>query len=565
MDNFGKDPRQTKRLLLAVGLSALILLGADALSMALFGKHAMAMRQPAVAEAAVANAQAAQPVAQVSTTQVTTSATVPVVQAQAVPLVSSRIDGVINTRGGQLDQLVLKQYNGEITDADGYTLLSPFGGPVSGSYVAAGWVGAGVEGPTETTVWSVVPQADASKVVLEWANTTGQTFQRTIMALPDSYLIDITDNVKNTAGLPVSLTPYVQVRHEGGFRHDEKSSWVNYFGPMGVVEQNSAEDKGRGFRQFESKYDTLKKKGPSDTVSGVGGWWGITSQYFAAAVLPETLNGQNVPTSRQFKHDAVAGRDVYTASVSWANTVVPSANGTAEVHYQLYTGPKHYGQLRDAGHSLDRSISWGWFEPLVKAFYAALVWFYGILGNWGLAVIAVTFVLKLVTFPLANKSYHSMAKMRKLQPKMEQLKERYKNDQQVLGVEMMKLYQTEKVNPLSGCWPMLIQIPIFFAMYKVVLVMFEFRHAPLGLWITDLSLHDPFFVLPVLMGASMFLQFKLNPAPSDPTQAMMFKWMPVFMTVMFLYFPAGLVLYWFVSNVLSIAQQVYIMRKDKAL
>jgi len=294
---------------------------------------------------------------------------------------------------------------------------------------------------------------------------------------------------------------------------------------------------------------------------------GITNQYFMAGILPGTVDGKDVPSSRQFRHATATGpdgatHDVYTASVSWPNVVVP-AGGNAEVKYSFYVGPKHYALLKAADNYLERAISWGWFEPLVKPLYAVLTWLHGHLGNWGLAVIGLTLLLKIVTFPLANKSYRAMAKMRRLQPEIEKLKERYKDDQQNLALETMKLYKKEQVNPLSGCWPMFIQIPIFFAMYKVVLVTFEFRHAPLGLWISDMSVHDPFFVLPVLMGISMFVQFKLNPPPADPTQAMMFQWMPVFMTVMFLWFPSGLVLYWLTNNVLSVAQQWVIMRRHR--
>jgi YidC/Oxa1 family membrane protein insertase len=567
-DNLGpNNAGQIRRLLLAVGLSAVILLGADFASMKWLGHHALATMQKPVAGAQAENATPAASTAAEATAATISPSQPVVIPVVEVPLESERMAGTISSKGGQFDNLTLKQIAGEITDEGGFQLLRPFSS-VSSSYVASGWTGA-VEGPNESTLWQVVPQAQGSgKVVLQTTNTTGQTYTRTFMLVPDSYLVDVTEKVTNNAELPVSLNPYVQVRHEGGFWNGERGSWVNSFGPMGVVAEmkgdTAANQKESGFRQFERSYKDLAGKGPGDTVTGAGGWWGITSQYFMTAVLPETVNGTNMQSTRGFQHNNVNGRDFYTASVSWPGIVV-QRGGNAEVHYQLYTGPKHYPQLKAADHHLERAISWGWFEILVKAFYAVMVWLHGLLGNWGLAVIGLTILLKLLTFPLANKSYHSMAKMRKLQPKIEEMKARYKGDQQAMGVEMMKLYKKEKVNPLSGCWPMLIQIPIFFAMYKVVLVMFEFRHAPLGLWITDMSLHDPYFVLPILMGISMYVQFKLNPAPSDPTQAAMFKWMPVFMTVMFLYFPAGLVLYWFTSNVLSIAQQAYIMRKDKAL
>lgn len=552
------DKGQNRRMILALVLSGAILLGSDWVSAHYFGKHLGAKTETAqsadVAKVAdVAQAQGAVP-GTVSATQIA--------QAMRLPLGNDRVEASVNTVGGRLDQLVLKNYKTEIDEADGFSFLKPAG--AFSEYVAAGWLGAGIEGPNETTPWEAEGDVNApgKPVTLVWRNGSGQSFQRIFTMEPDSYLVDVTERVVNTAQLPVSLTPFVQVHRADGYWPTEKSSWVNYFGPMGVVQKDG------GFREFEDKYASLKKDGKTDLVQGVGGWWGITSQYFMTAILPGAVNGKEAETQRQFRYAQINGddgaHDVYTASVSWPDTVVAPGE-TKEVTYRIYAGPKHYAILKAVGSELTQAISWGWFGPLVKGLYVVLAWLHGYLGNWGLSVMALTLLLKLIMFPLANKSYHSMAKMKRIQPLMEKLKEKHKNNQQALASEMMALYKREKVNPMSGCWPMFIQIPIFFAMYKVVLVMFEFRHAPLGLWIHDLSAHDPYFVLPVLMGASMFVQFSLNPKPTDPTQAMMFKWMPAFMTFMFLWFPAGLVLYYVTNNVLSIAQQYFIMKKDKAL
>ncbi|TKW60386.1 MAG: membrane protein insertase YidC [Blastochloris viridis] len=555
------DKGLNNRMIWALAASASILLVSDWAAMRFFGTSLAGANKPAIEKVAtVAAEQGATPVVAAGTVS-GTEAVAPV-QAVRVSVGNERVDASINTQGARLDMLTLKSYKGEIDDPEGFTFLKPTG--KYAEYVAAGWAGAGIEGPGENAVWQVEGDSSAGKpVIMIWRNASGQVFQREVSMNPDSYVMNVVERVYNGATLPVSLTPYVQVHRADGYWPNERSNWVNYFGPMGVVEK--ADD---GFQQYETKYSKLKDDGKSDVVEGKGGWWGITSQYFLTAILPGDLNGAQVDSQRQFRFKELnvggTAQDVYTASVSWPNVVV-GPNETKSVSYQLYVGPKHYGQLQAAGHELDRAISWGWFGPLVKGLYHVLAWIHGYVHNWGLAVIGLTILLKLATFPLANKSYHAMAKMRRLQPKMEDLKAKHKDNQQALATEMMALYKREKVNPMGGCWPMLIQIPIFFAMYKVVLVMFEFRHAPLGLWITDMSVHDPLYVLPVLMGISMWAQFKMNPAPADPTQAIMFKWMPAFMTVMFLWFPAGLVLYWLTNNILSVGQQYFIMKKDKAL
>lgn len=554
----GSDPKQRMRLLLAVGLSALILLCFDIASVRFTGRHVMGGMS-----AAEQQAEAKVEAQKVATATAAEQAALAVAAQPGImlPLENGRIKAGVDVRGGRLDSLILKQYKGEITEPEGFALLKPAG--EFAEYVAGGWMGA-VQGPDENTVWQAEGDVNApgKPVVLVWRNATGQAFQREV-SLGDGYVMNVTERVVNGAELPVTLTPYVQVHRADGYWPGERSNWVNYFGPMGVVRQ------GDGYLQFENKYADLKKRGNGDTVTGNGGWWGVTNQYFMTAVMPGQVNGVDTPSQRQFRHASLMGldgtaHDVYSASVSWPGVTVP-AGGSATVTYQVYAGPKHYGVLKQLDSGLERGISWGWFEPLVKGLYAVLVWLHGYVNNWGLAVMACTLLLKIVTFPLANKSYHAMAKMKKLQPRVDALKERFKDNQQGMAMEMMNLYKKEKVNPLSGCWPMFIQIPIFFAMYKVVLVMFEFRHAPLGLWINDMSVHDPYFVLPVLMGISMFIQFKLNPKPADSTQALMFKWMPVLFTFMFLWFPAGLVLYWVTNNVLSIGQQYLIMKRDKAL
>jgi YidC/Oxa1 family membrane protein insertase len=540
------DPSQTRRLMLAVLLSLVILMGFEYIGPSLMpGKDAPKGQTVATQAATVPN------VAAVSATAVNV-----VPHAEAVQLANGPVRAGLDPVGARVDQWVLTQYTVTHGDALGYPQLHPTGDHAE--YVESGFVGAGIQAPGPETVWAV-KQADQTHATLAWANATGQTFTRSVALQPDGFTLLVSDTVANAAALPVSVTPYAQVHRADGLFQGERASFVNHLGPMGVAMSD-----GKPVLH-EANFADLKKNGASESVTGAGGWWGITGQYFMTAIVPLT----DAAGTRGFRYTAgtpaTEGHDIYTASVEGAAVVVPSG-GSATNSYLLYAGPKQDSQLAKVGHNLDWAIDWGWFAVLAKPLYHVLLALHHYVGNWGVAIFLVTLMLKLVTFPLANKSYHSMAKMKKLQPRMEQLRERHGDDQQKLAMEMMALYRENKVNPLSGCWPMLIQIPIFFAMYKVVLLAFEFRHAPLtGLWIHDMSAADPYFILPLLMGVSMFVQQRLNPPPADPTQAQVFKFMPVMFTFMFLWFPAALVFYWLTNNLLSIAQQAYIMRKDKAI
>lgn len=533
----------TKRLLMAMLFSMVILLGFELLSPYFLPPMPKAEK---VAQQQTAKEEVVK--------EVENAVTQPTIAYAPIKLENSLVQATYNPVGGRIEGWLLRSFAVTHGEELGYPHLhaEEGRGQTHQEYVESGWQGSGIEAPGPKAIWSVA-QTTSNSVVLTWANQTGQTFTRTVGLRPDSYVLDIQDTVANSAALPVNLTPYAQIHRADGSFAGELSSFVNHLGPMGLVRVGD-EDLLK-----EENFDDLKK-GKAESVTASGGWWGFTSHYFITALVPLG----NEPSTRGFRHAVADGRDMFTASVQGEAVVVPPG-GQASRSLMVYAGPKRESDLMAAGHGLERAIDWGWFRAIARPFYWALKWFYAHTGNWGLAILLLTLVLKLVTFPLANKSYHAMAKMKKLQPEMEKLKERHKDDQQGMATAMMKLYRDHKVNPLSGCWPMLIQIPIFFAMYKVILLAFEFRHAPLGLWIHDLSLMDPYYVLPLLMGASMFVQMRLNPPPADPAQAMVFKWMPVIFTVMFLWFPAGLVLYWLINNVLSIIQQAYIMRKDKAL
>lgn len=536
------DKAHTQRLMLAVVFSLVILLGFE------FMTAGMRPAKPVAPEVAapVAEAPAAAAVAG--------AAVAAAPSATLVTLLTPRMEVGYNPVGGRVERVVLRELTVKGADSLGYAQLHTDG--PHAEYAESGWLGSGIETPAAASLWQVVAsQPDRAELV--WRNGSGQEFHRVVQLDAARYELAVTDTVRNTASLPVTVTPYAQVHRVGGSLPNELSSFVNHLGPMGVLGGDEPLLK-------ETDFDDLAD-GQQLEVAGRGGWWGFASQYFLTALLPP----EGRDSVRSFKASKVDGAEVFSAGVRGEALVVPPA-GEASYTTRLYAGPKQEDALMASGQHLERAIDWGWFRMLARPFYRGLLWLHNVTGSWALALLALTFLLKLATFPLANKSYHAMAKMKKLQPQMEAMRERFKDDQQGMALEMMKLYQREKVNPLSGCWPMLIQIPIFFAMYKVVLLAFEFRHAapglwPLDYWVRDLSVGDPLYILPVLMGLSMWMQMRLNPPPADPAQAAVFKWMPVIFTVMFLWFPAALVWYWLVNNVFSIAQQAYIMRKDKAL
>jgi YidC/Oxa1 family membrane protein insertase len=306
--------------------------------------------------------------------------------------------------------------------------------------------------------------------------------------------------------------------------------------------------------RVEADYDDLQDAPVKKT--GSQGWIGMTSRYFMAALVPDQLTEQTF----LWRYSKTGGRDFYT-TIMQPESMDIDAGQTVAYGYTLYAGPKSATELEKVTGQVRKAIDYGWFDIIARPIYVMVMWFYGLVGNFGLAIIFATIVLKMITYPLAYKSYSAMAKMRKLQPRLTLLKERYADNKEQFAIEMMGLYKEHKVNPLSGCWPTFIQIPIFFAFYKVILISFEFRQAPLALWIEDMSVMDPYFVLPILMGLSMMLQMRLSPTSGDPTQQMMIKIMPIVFTFMFLWFPSGLVLYWLTNNVVSILQQLYVNKK----
>ncbi len=394
------------------------------------------------------------------------------------------------------------------------------------------YANSGIIGVKRTTPFVLVKQA-ASVLTLQSQLEGGRIWQRTFSLHPGSYKIDIHDKVTNGAGLEM----YRQVVERNP--NKKLSTFYEHMGPTALING----------KLEEPDYDDLVDKGAQRKAS-VGGWTGVMHRYFIAALISNPKQNYQY----YFKGDG----STYQAGVIDAGKLEGS---DAVFSTHLYIGPKSIPILKEAGSGLERSVDFGLVAPISKPMHSFLSWLYGYLGNYGWCIIVLVLSIKLLFFYPTQKSYESMAGMRKLQPEMTRLKELYGDDKQRMSQEMMALYKKHKVNPMGGCLPIIIQIPVFFALYRVLLISIEMRQAPFIGWIHDMSVQDPYFVLPVIMGASMLVQQRLNPKPPDPMQAKVMQFLPVIFTGMFLFFPAGLVLYWVVNNILSIVQQRLVMKR----
>ncbi|MEM8811938.1 MAG: membrane protein insertase YidC [Pseudomonadota bacterium] len=507
--------------------------------------------------------------------------TIPAGQAGAtpedvrIPILTDRVEGSVNLVGGRIDDLRLMRYHDTVDpESPKVRLLSPAG--TDKSYFAEfGWLsdGAGeVPTPDTNTVWTARSQGSLSQdnsLVLEWDNGAGLIFTRTY-EIDDAYLFSITQSVENASGQVVVLHPYGRVTRRG--KPQTTNFWILHEGLLGVFGEE-------GFQT--ATYGDLEENQIQSYDQTTSGWLGITDKYWATALVP--------PSGATFSPRFTSANSglVPTFQADYMSDAVTVADGSSEeVTARLFAGAKQVKLIDgyEAQFGIDRfelMIDWGWFYFITKPLFYTIDFLYGILGNFGLAILAVTVFIKLVFFPLANKSYKSMTMMKKVQPQVMELRDRYKDDKQKQQQAMMELYKKEKINPLSGCLPILIQIPVFFALYKVLFVTIDMRHAPFYGWVQDLSAPDPttlfnlfglipwtppewiplLGVWPIIMGITMFVQMKMNPAPTDATQAMIFNWMPVLFTIMLASFPAGLVIYWAWNNLLSILQQGVIMRR----
>ncbi|QDY69851.1 membrane protein insertase YidC [Qingshengfaniella alkalisoli] len=497
---------------------------------------------------------------------------------------SPSLAGSISLTGGRIDDLALKDYFVTLKDEENVTLLSPVG--TGNSYYALyGWAPGGTlnydQVPGSNTEWQVESGetlAPGSPVTLVWDNGAGLTFRREI-SVDDKFLFTVKQSVENTTDSEQRLAPYGIVA-----RHGEPDTKKFFILHEGVVRMSDGELEETKYADMPDMDFSQAENANVETISvSENGWVGFTDKYWMTSLLPAP--GQGFTSVAKYS----ASNDVYQTETRLP-TMSVAPGQTAETTTYLFAGAKEWETIRnyEKDKGFDRfldSIDWGWFFFLTKPIFWVLHHLHALIGNMGFSIIALTIIIKAVLFPLAYKSYASMAKMKELQPEMEKLKERAGDDRQKLQQEMMALYKKEKVNPASGCLPLLLQIPIFFSLYKVIFVTIELRHAPFIGWIRDLSAPDPssilnlfgllpfappeagsllaiisLGVLPILLGISMWLQQKLNPAPTDQTQAMIFAWMPWIFMFMLGSFASGLVLYWITNNTITFIQQYAIMR-----
>ncbi|WP_045391647.1 membrane protein insertase YidC [Falsirhodobacter sp. alg1] len=524
--------------------------------------------------------------AQPVTEQTGTSQAAPVAaEAPRITIDTPELSGSISTIGARLDDLLLKGYHVTLDDAsDNVRLLTPVGEDHA-YYALQGWVPGGAldytDVPGPDTQWTVLGSgtltADAP-VALEWQSPAGLTFTRTI-SVDQQYMFTVTDRVQNNSEAEQKLAPYGMIaRH--GTPADLQGFFVLHEGVVGRTDGELLETKYKAVRDLPA---APRENGLVATHEATeNGWIGFTDHYWMTTLIP--ADGQPFTAVEKY----IPSGDIYTTETRQPLMTV-AAGQSIETSSRMFAGAKEWATIRhyqnDAGvGGFIDSIDWGWFFFLTKPIFSVLHWLNAHIGNMGVSIIALTFLLKALVLPLAYKSYVSMARMKELQPEMEALKARAGDDRQKLQKEMMVLYKEKKVNPAAGCLPILIQIPIFFSLYKVILVTIELRHAPFFGWLQDLSAPDPsslynlfgllpwdapeagttmalvfIGVLPILLGISMWLQQKLNPAPADATQKMIFAWMPWVFMFMLGHFASGLVVYWITNNLITFSQQYMIM------
>jgi len=552
----------TKNMILAVVLSALVLLGwtyasnrwfptANPPSSKVEGGKQKPLPQPSAQPAGPATPKQLQNISAA------------LASGPRVAIRTNSLQGSINLKGAQIDDLVLLNQSQTIArNSEPVRLLSPLGAP--GAYVAQfGWIAPAGQSPALDAVWTsdkpvLVP---GQPVTLTTQTTNGARYQIKI-AVDDGYLFTIEQSVTNDSAQPLSVRPIGLVSR--ATQSADHSTWQNHTGPIGVFNDKA---------NYDVNWKDLDQ-GTAENFTTDSGWLGFTDKYWLTALSPKAgMTGE-------FRRSPSGG---YQADYALAAaTVAPGQTMSTET--RLFAGAKEKAWLdryEEAGiPKLSKSIDWGWFEWFMRPIFSLLLFLFHTVGNFGLAIICLTLIVRAIMFPIAQKQFQSMAAMRKIQPKMKALQERFKDDKQRQQQEILKLYQAEKINPAAGCLPILLQIPVFYALYKVLLVSVEMRHQPFVLWIKDLSAPDPLTpinlfgllhfsppaflaigVLPIMVGATQWLSMKLNPQPMDPAQAQVFAIMPWFLVFIMAPFAAGLQLYWMTNNILTIAQQWHLYRK----
>ncbi|HEY1124503.1 MAG TPA: membrane protein insertase YidC [Sphingobium sp.] len=528
---------------------------------------------PAGTAAPAADAGAIKPIAQVLPT------------SPRVAIDTPKLKGSINLKGARIDDIELPTYKQTIEkNSPSIRLFSPAG--TKDAYFAGfGWSGSGIKAPDANTVWMADGSALTPKtpVTLSWDNGAGQRF-RIKLAVDENYMLTVQQTVENGGAAPISVRPYGYVSRTNDTVPE--ASGTLHIGPMGVfngaanydVSYQSLAGGSSGF--FNSMFGRSSPPGTAHFDS-TGGWVGFTDKYWHSALIP----AQDKPFAADFRP---SGKNRFQADMSYGATSIAPGKA-ASVTSRLFAGAKETALLEsytnNGGVALfDRAIDWGWFRWFEKPIFYLLDWLFRAIGNFGVAIICLTFIVRGLMFPVAQRQFASMAAMRAIQPKMKAIQEKYKDDKPKAQQAIMELYKTEKVNPLAGCLPIFLQIPIFFALYKVLMLTIEMRHQPFALWIKDLSAPDPLHILnlfglldftppgflsigllAILLGITMYLQFKLNPAPMDEMQKQIFQIMPWMMMFIMAPFAAGLLIYWCTSNILTIAQQWWLYRQHPAL
>ena len=484
---------------------------------------------------------------------------------QRIEFENNSMKGSISLKGSIIDDLTFKKYTKTLDGNDQIVLLNPKN-LKTGYYVETGWAtnSENIEIPNSKTIWKIEGNnklTPSNPISLKWENDQGIIFEKRI-SIDDEYLFSVDQSIKNTTEKKYNFYPYGQIIRNNS--PEVTNFYILHEGLIGVFDD----------QLVEQDYDDIEEKKYS--VNADKGWLGITDKYWIASLVPEK--------NKEFKAD-FEFKNKFKANFIERNPTTVGANETKSNNIKIIVAAKEVSVIDGYAEKLkidkfDLAIDWGWFYFIVKNLFFAIDYFYKLTGNFGIAIIMITACIRLAFFPLSNYSFRSMAKMKVLQPEMTRLKELHKEDKVKLQQEMMALYKKEKINPLSGCLPILIQIPFFFAIYKMLFVTIEMRHQPFFGWIHDLSERDPTSIFnlfgiipwdppsflligawPCLMGVSMYLQQKLNPTPPDPIQAKIFMFFPLFLTVILAPFPSGLVIYWTVNNVLTMAQQFVIMKR----
>ncbi len=486
--------------------------------------------------------------------------------SKRIKIENSSVAGSINLKGALIDDISFKKHKQKVEDGENIIFLNP-SETENGFYIETGWTSIGnkIKVPTKESEWTVKGNnilSDNSPIILQWNNKEGVIFEKRI-ELDDKYLFKISQQVKNNSNSSIDLYPYAQMTRNK-VPDDIQNFYIQHEGFIGVFDDELKED----------DYDDVEEK--KIVRESSEGWLGITDKYWMTAFVPES--GKNFKSTFLYENGFKANY-----IINEAVKIDKSSTGTNKL--RLFIAAKEVetidGYAADQNiNKFDLVIDWGWFYFFTKPLFFVIDYLFKISGNFGTAIVLLTIAIRLIFFPLANFSFRSMAKMKAVQPEMMRLKELHKDDKVKLQQEMMALYRKEKINPASGCLPVLIQIPFFFAIYKMLFISLEMRHQPFFGWIKDLSAQDPtslfnlfglipwdppgFMIIgiwPILMGASMWVQQKLNPAPADPIQAKIFAFFPLFLTIILASFPSGLVVYWTINNILTIAQQYVIVKK----